>query len=190
VLHLARWIQGSPAPPPAPLGHVPRADRDATHPAMSDTQTLDAHPFSPRDAGRALARLTSLLHASQVLSMQETLDFACCFIDEALTLLRVCLTHDRAPGTLIWDAEAHLDATPLPGDASSSGMELALDPPLAGTLRIDGTHALLGDEVAFLRQAVLLLSLALDRCPDIGASTPRHAAMDTSSRTRFRRLVR
>ena len=80
--------------------------RRSLFPGIVDPRTRDEHPGSGRDSTRALARLTSLLRASRVLSMQEVLDFACGFMDEALRLTSVVVSHDQAAQPLAWAADS------------------------------------------------------------------------------------
>ena len=54
-----------------------------------------------RNMIRAIARLRSLARLSHVFSMQETLVFACDFVDEAVALSSVAVAHAGAPQPLV-----------------------------------------------------------------------------------------
>jgi hypothetical protein len=127
--------------------------------------------------------------------MQETLDFACGFMDEALPLTRVVIVHDQAPQPLVWGApgvdEASLACacaeaeasyarlmSAADGDAGEPWSEarpdepaprvvtLPLSIPLLGVIRVESAHPLQRGDLAFLRHAVILVSLALACCID------------------------
>ncbi len=171
---------------------IQRAPRSIT---LVEPQASAANPLLifRRDSDRALARLTSLLRTSHLLTMQETVDFISAFLDEALPLSSVVVVHDRAQRPLVWSAlsGAALDRARAQAEdsyvrmmtapeadppdlwdhpASSGSVTQAITRPLAvpllGVIRFEG-EGLSGQEAqAFLRHATILLSLALDRCVD------------------------
>jgi hypothetical protein len=165
------------------------------------THEIDSLPVSKRDESRALSRLTSLLRASKVFSTQEVLDFTCAFMDEAVELTSVALIHDRVQHPLVWVAEAaerstveramrevqasyqamlvaaHDDPRGLFGDEDSSEgaarvITLPLCIPLLGVIRIECARPPRDGDSTFLKHAVILLSLTLDRCADGDCPAP------------------
>jgi len=148
-----------------------------------------------RNMIRAIARLRSLARLSHVFSMQETLVFACDFVDEAVALSSVAVAHAGAPQPLVWrttcfdHAPRHAGTPDItlgyaqimqapPGGrrdrwhhddeagADDRVITRLLRVPLLGIIRVESAGAMGEVEAPFLEHVVMLLSLALHRSVD------------------------